>query len=419
MNMMLYIMISIILVYVVIMFFSVLKILKKKSIKKIILFDIISFIVLLGIMFICYYSNNIPTIKLRGDKIVKINVFDNYVDAGYDVINSSKNMKVTVENNVDSDKVGIYDVEYTIKHFNKEIKEVRKVQVVDEEKPTIKLLGETVITLGIDSKYNESGYTASDNYDGDITKKVKVTDNIKDEIGKYEVIYTVEDSSGNVFSTKRIINKINDNNGVIYLTFDDGPSSATSKILDILKENNVKATFFIVNYSKWYEDVVKRIVDEGHTIALHSYTHNYKLIYSSEEAYFDDLLKLKSKVKETTGIDANIIRFPGGSSNTVSKFNKGIMTRLVKKVKEEGFHYFDWNVDSKDAGGAKDSSDVYNNVMNNLNKNRNNVVLMHDLGHNIKTINALTSIIKDSKSKGYTFSKITYDTPMVVHGVNN
>ena len=113
------------------------------------------------------------------------------------------------------------------------------------------------------------------------------------------------------------------------------------------------------------------------------------------------------------------MRFPGGSSNTVSSFNKGIMSTLVKSVKGRGFHYFDWNVDSRDAGVARNKTEVYNNVINGLSKNRSNVVLMHDAGSNIKTLEALPEMIKTMKNRGYTFSKITYDTPMVVHFVNN
>ena len=360
-----------------------------------------------------------PILSINGEKIVKVKVFDDYIDAGYSLTNVSKNTKVKTSNEVNTNVIGIYNVKYSTKIHKKDLFVIRKVQVVDEENPIIELKGDNEITLMQGVEYKEPGYEAVDNYDGDITSKVVVTNNIKDEIGEYEVIYTVKDSSGNSYSIKRKVNRIKGNNGVIYLTFDDGPSGITPKILDILKKENVKATFFVVNYSNVYESVVKRIIDEGHTIGLHSYTHNYKLVYSSEEAYFNDLEKLRTKVENTTGINSNIIRFPGGSSNTISKFNLGIMTRLVKMIKENGYHYFDWNVDSGDAGGARNSTDVYNNVIKNLNINRNNVVLMHDLGKNVKTLNALESIIKDAKAKGYTFEKITYDTPMVVHGINN
>lgn len=388
---------------------------KNKKILNLIL--IILFVIFVG--FIIKLVNNKPILLIKGDEIVTVNVFNDYIDEGCSITNSNKKMKVITNSDVNTNVVGIYDVKYSINYNKKEISAIRKVKVVDEEKPVIKLKGKNEITLIQGIEYKEPGYTAEDNYDGDITNDVVVTNNIKDEVGEYEVIYTVKDSSENTYSIKRKVNRISGNNGVIYLTFDDGPSGITPKILDILKKEDVKATFFVVNYSELYENVVKRIIEEGHTIGLHSYTHKYKLIYSSEESYFNDLEKLKIRVKNTTGIDSNIIRFPGGSSNTISRFNQGIMTRLVKMVKDNGYHYFDWNVDSGDAGGARNSTDVYNNVIGNLNIKRNNVVLMHDLGNNLKTLNALESIIKDAKAKGYSFDKITYDTPMVVHGINN
>lgn len=395
------------------------KLMRRKKLKKVLLTTFVLLVILNTIDYRIHYKYTVPILDIKGKSIVEIEVFSNYKDDGYILEHPNKNLKVNVKSEVDTNKIGIYDVSYSVKHNDEDITKIRKVKVVDNEKPTIKLNGEEEIILLEDGVYTEPGYTASDNYDNDITDKVKVTNNIKDEIGEYEVTYTVEDTSGNIYSTKRKVKRIKSNKGIIYLTFDDGPSGTTSKVLDILKSENIKATFFVVNFSSGYEPVIKRIANEGHTIALHSYTHNYKLIYSSENAYFDDLNKLKNKVKSVTGVDSYILRFPGGSSNTISNFNKGIMTLLTKKVKEQGYHYFDWNIDSRDAGGAKNSDEVYNNVMKNLNPNRNNVVLMHDFANNNKTVEALEKIIKDAKNKGYKFSNITYNTPMVTHGVNN
>lgn len=208
--------------------------------------------------------------------------------------------------------------------------------------------------------------------------------------------------------------------GTIYLTFDDGPSSSTTpKILDILKKKNIKATFFILNYNKTGEELVKREVNEGHTVAIHGYSHNYKEIYKSEDIYMQNISKLQDKILESTGYNATITRFPGGSSNTVSKYNPGIMSRLTQKVVANGYRYFDWNISSEDAGTAKNSNDVYNNVVNNLKKSRANVVLMHDFGGNTKMLDVLEQIIDYGLQNGYTFSKITENTKMVTHTVNN
>lgn len=210
----------------------------------------------------------------------------------------------------------------------------------------------------------------------------------------------------------------NGNKGVIYLTFDDGPSTYTTpKILDILKEKNVKATFFILNYNEAGEKIVKRAFSEGHTIGIHGYSHLYSEIYKSVDTYMENLTKLQAKIKASTGYNTTITRFPGGSSNTASRYNPGIMTTLCNFVLERGFTYFDWNVSSGDAGGAKTSDDVYNNVVRGLSKSKQNVILMHDI--KTITVNALARIIDYGLANGYTFERITESTPMVTHKPNN
>lgn len=209
--------------------------------------------------------------------------------------------------------------------------------------------------------------------------------------------------------------------GIIYLTFDDGPSSdITPQILDILEEKNIKATFFLVHYSEKNQELVKREARMGHTIGLHGYTHTYSEVYQSADACMENFRKIQEQVFQTTGKKSNIIRFPGGSSNTISrKYCEGVMTELSQRVIEEGFRYFDWNVDSDDAGRAKTSEDVYHNVTSGIKENRNNIVLMHDFSGNEKTLSALASIIDYGLENGFVFRKITDETPMVTHSINN
>lgn len=206
----------------------------------------------------------------------------------------------------------------------------------------------------------------------------------------------------------------------IYLTFDDGPSYLTEKILDILKEENIPATFFVTSRGiDTYSNVIKRMQEENHTIALHTSTHNYSYIYSSDENYFKDLEEIRNKVYNITGVKSRIIRLPGGSSNTVSKkYSKGIITRITNRLTENDFYYFDWNIDSLDASGSISKEVIYNSVTQNIHSGTN-VVLMHDSSTKETTVLALKDIIKYAKDNGYTFAKITKKTPQIHHHINN
>lgn len=205
-----------------------------------------------------------------------------------------------------------------------------------------------------------------------------------------------------------------------YLTFDDGPSSNTLKILDILDKYNVKATFFVI-YHKGQEDAYRAIVERGHTLALHSYTHTYSEIYKSKTAFFDDLDKLSNYVSNITGITPLIMRFPGGSSNTVSKkYCKGIMSELTGEVQKRGYSYYDWNVDSGDADAVTvDKDKIVANIKNNLGNRSNACILMHDASAKTTTVEALPEIIEYLQSRGYSILPITGSTPLCHHKVNN
>lgn len=157
----------------------------------------------------------------------------------------------------------------------------------------------------------------------------------------------------------------------VYFTFDDGPSANTDRILDILDQYGVKATFFVVGKDK-YQEQYKRIVEDGHTLGMHSYSHKYNEIYASLDAYKQDLTQLHDFLYELTGEDCNIVRFPGGSSNTISKVD---MWELIDYLDSEGMVYFDWNVASGDAtGGKKSASQIVRNVLDNINKYNNSVI---------------------------------------------
>lgn len=205
--------------------------------------------------------------------------------------------------------------------------------------------------------------------------------------------------------------------GVIYLTFDDGPGADTARLLDILKAKDVKATFFVTGVGD--DALIKREYDEGHTVGLHSFTHRYNVIYTSVAAYFDDLNQVATRVKNITGEDAKLIRFPGGSSNTVSaRYDGGarIMSTLVNEVQNRGYQYFDWNISSGDAGGANTADEVFVNVAAHL-KEGPNVVLQHDIKS--YSVDAVERIIDHGLSNGYIFMPLTTSSPVTHHNVNN
>ena len=205
----------------------------------------------------------------------------------------------------------------------------------------------------------------------------------------------------------------------VYLTFDDGPSAETNRILDILKEYNVKATFFVIG--KTDENSVKayqRIVEEGHTLGMHSYSHQYAQVYASREAFEDDLTSLQDYLFSITGMESTFYRFPGGSSNKVSKIP---MSDLIQCLEERNITYFDWNVSSGDASGTQLSSQtIINNVMSGINGTlKNYVVLFHDSAAKKTTVDALPEILEQLQAMEHTqILPITGDTDPVQHRIN-
>lgn len=366
-----------------------------------------------------------PEIKLNGEEEYIQNYGTEYVEPGYKAVDNYDGditEKVEIEK-IDKDDEN-YDIKYTvIDSSNNKSKCIRHVKIVDKEAPTIKLNGNPVECVILGKQYQEKGATAVDNKDGDISSKIKRTGNIDtSKEGTYLLTYSIEDSSGNKSEEQRkvIVNTV-EKAGIIYLTIDDGPSSTiTPQILDILKEKGVHATFFVVNYGESTEYLIKRELDEGHSVGIHGYSHDYADIYTSADACYENIKKLQEKIYNSTGKTIKIVRFPGGSSNTISKnYCEGVMTEITQRIVSEGYKYYDWNVDSRDAGGAKTKDDVYNNVTSSIEHGRSNVVLMHDFSGNTKTLEALSDIIDFGLENGYVFDVIKEDTPMVTHPVLN
>ncbi|MBR1440993.1 MAG: polysaccharide deacetylase family protein [Lachnospiraceae bacterium] len=206
----------------------------------------------------------------------------------------------------------------------------------------------------------------------------------------------------------------------VYLTFDDGPSSRTDTILNILELHHIKATFFVLGKPEdKYDLLYKRIVEEGHTLGMHSYSHNYSQIYASEDAFTADLDKLAAFLYDKTGVESRFYRFPGGSSNTVSRTN---MDRFFEILEERDITYFDWNVDSYDSRQGSVSADtIVNNVMRGVAKCEGTcIILMHDTDEKASTVQALPRVIEKLEAMGNVrFMPITEETPLIQHRTKN
>ena len=200
----------------------------------------------------------------------------------------------------------------------------------------------------------------------------------------------------------------------VYLTFDDGPSDNTDRILDILDDYNVKATFFVTGKEdEASKAAYQRIVDEGHTIAMHSYSHNYSSIYSSLDSFKEDFYRIYDLIYETTGVQCDLYRFPGGSSNQVSNTD---MTEYISFLNSEGIRYLDWNVASGDAtSSAYTSDDLVENVMADVVKYKTSVVLLHDANNKDATVEALPKLIEQLQGVGTVILPVSKDSEMIQH----
>lgn len=202
-----------------------------------------------------------------------------------------------------------------------------------------------------------------------------------------------------------IVKKIPAKDGakVVYLTFDDGPSSLTEELLDVLDKNNVKATFFVTCQGNVTNDtyrLLKEIADRGHVIGIHTFSHNYTEIYASVEAFLTDFSKMNDVIYEATGEKPTIFRFAGGSYNS---YNKKTYEAIIAEMDRRGYTYFDWNVDSGDSNDNATEKSIYDTTVNSILGNNKSVVLMHNSGSKEKTLNQVASIIKKLKKEGYHF----------------
>ena len=302
----------------------------------------------------------------------------------------------------------------------------REIPEYDFILPELTLTGDADLTVYAGTRFEDPGCEALDNVDGDISESITVEGNVVwYRKGTYPVTYTVTDSHGNTAQVERLVHvvarprteMVDPGSKVIYLIFDDGPGPYTANLLNLLDSYDVKATFFVMNNDERY-DLMRRMVEEGHSIGIHSVTHRYSQIYASVEAYFSDLYGMQRIIEEQTGVKTWLMRFPGGSSNAVSRnYCRGIMTTLTAAVEEAGFHYFDWNVDSDDAGNARTANEVFRNVTEGVPWHDYSIVLQHDVQD--FSMAAVERILIWGFENGYTFLPLREDSPTVHHDLNN
>ena len=210
----------------------------------------------------------------------------------------------------------------------------------------------------------------------------------------------------------------NSDNGekVVYLTIDDGPSDLTEQMLDLLDKYDVKATFFVTGHDPNYYPLIHEAYKRGHTIGLHSMTHQYDTVYASQEAYFSDLDQVGQVVKDQIGYVPCFIRFPGGSSNTQADgYSPGLMPKIIAEVLKRGYQYYDWNVDSGD--GSNLSAEQMVQLVKDTELDTNMVLLCHDSATKQDTLEALPQIIEYYQGLGYSFKAIDRDTWTCHHAV--
>lgn len=362
-----------------------------------------------------------PEIRLNADPSYSPSWFEGYVEEGYsafDTHDGDLTDKVTVENDG-------FDLVYSVTDAaGNRAEAVREINY-SVSVPTLELNGATDVTISARPNYQDPGVKAYDSAGNDLSQYVTVDSTLNSGApGEYTVNYSITNVLGESVSTERHITVSGQAlpetvrpEKTIYLTFDDGPGPYTAQLLDVLDKYGAKATFFVTGNRSAYRDQITRAYNAGHSIGVHTYSHDYGTIYSSEEAFFNDFTATEEMIRDLTGSYTQLCRFPGGSSNTVSRFNPGIMTRLTEAMGAMSYKYFDWNVTSGDAGETTRTETVAENIISGCTGKNSAIVLQHDIKG--FSVDAVEEVLNWGIENGYSFKALDLSSPDMHHGIAN
>ncbi len=363
-----------------------------------------------------------PEIRLISDPYYMPSWLDGYVEEGY-----------TAYDDVDGDLSAFVRVEtegdtrvYTVADAAGNVGTAVRRLPYSIGRPILSLNGGTEMQMNAGFSFEDPGFTATDARGNNLSALVRREGEVVPYAsGEYELRYSIENAVGERVEAVRHVtvnplrnpDTVPPGGKVIYLTFDDGPGPYTDQLLDVLSRYNVKATFFVTCRYPDYFDCIGRAFREGHSIGVHSATHDYYTIYASEDAFFEDFNEVEELSLAQTGETTTLCRFPGGSSNTVSRFNRGIMTRLAKALETMGYQYFDWNITSGDAGETTSTEQVYSNIVEGCLEQEPAVVLQHDIKD--FSVAAVERVIVWALNNGYTFAALEPNSPTTHHKIAN
>ena len=370
------------------------------------------------------------TISLAGMDPLYIEQGEAYDDPGATAVYKGsilhigdKEVPVHVEQDINTNACGTYVVTYRAQYKDKEATATRTVIVPDRTAPVL-TLDDTVNVVRKGDEWVDS-FRATDDQDGDITDKVEVLGEVNmRRDGRYQLTYRVQDQAGNETTSTRevIVSSVAINRpetarqgdkNVIYLTFDDGPGMYTERLLEILDNHNVKATFFVTDANAASRDLIAEEYQRGHTIGVLSATNNLDLIYESGEAFWNDIDEEIRIIEEVTGYHTSFMRIPGGSSNDYIAMNDELKRTISFGIEDRGLRYYDWTIDSNDSDDELTIDDIYWNLVDQTSVADPKIALCHDLKRT--TIDTIDSFLSWAIENHYVFLPITEQTPQVHH----